>query len=858
MADEPIDNEDAEAEGAEDAPIESQAVGSAAESAAKLDATGVVVEAKVIAPNVRKPVPRGIIAAALGVLVVVSGIAGFDAWVRAGEVDAFAHANQRDTADSWQGYLAWAEDQGFWTRARTPLERRIEYASERRDVRRAYGAAQTSDWPALCGMLTEFEGDAPAYGAAQRALRERAESLIARSLQRLNAASVPASLRNPVEAAFMEVVQNSPCGAGARVTFGVEAPTNLAERASALEAAAVAIDLSLQPIVQELSGRNELFNFELADSPGGEPVMLEYTVNAELVTGDTVRISDGSPFAIPALLVEVRVHGPSTEMASQKIRYTLPAAFGVELFAESRSKSAADLTALAVQRLVGHVPARLRQVAGLATFRADGGVAAYSRCAGMEVIDRSTTLRANTARDGSDRLEFSCEDDIEPYYEGCCENEDMNAVGRPEVGYRLMVNERSLVSLSVDGDFGPIVGIFGECGPTSRELTCGELGTTRAVLEPGVYSAYVGGMADEDAGAFELTSSIQPVASIPRACAAVTGELQSGVAVSGNTARADDSFSGECGGAGAGEDTYRLAVPERSRVRCSVDGFGGWVLHARSECEDFESEVACSSGRSLRLIAEPGTLFVSVDGHARSEGDYELLCEVVPVPAAVAGSDLCAAAESVEVTVGQESTVNVDLLNASGRSSIGPEAAYRFELTEDAYVQAASVSPIGISLLDECAREGARSANAAARLPAGTHYLMARGRRPLDFARQTINVRSTPTAPLCEAAILLRAGVTGGVVGASSEPAIFGADCTPSSNMREALFRVRALHAMHIRLRAEGFGLSIHEGCGGRSLTCAPTSVGTVEARLEPGEYTILVRGRASSSFQLETQIERL
>ena len=99
---------------------------------------------------------------------------------------------------------------------------------------------------------------------------------------------------------------------------------------------------------------------------------------------------------------------------------------------------------------------------------------------------------------------------------------------------------------------------------------------------------------------------------------------------------------------------------------------------------------------------------------------------------------------------------------------------------------------------------------------------------------------------------------TGGVVGARTDPVIFGAECTPSNLLRESLFRVRALHSMRIRLSAEGFGLSIHEGCGGRSLTCAPANVGTVEARLEPGEYTILVRGRAGAAFQLETEIERL
>ena len=863
MADESEENSEKEEVVAEDVPVESEVVESQPVEPVESQpvAEAQVVEAQVVAPNVRKPLPRWVFAAGAalaGLLVVVGVVMAVDSWVISSESDAFGGAHQRGTFDAWSGYLTWAEDQGAWTRARTPMERHIAEATERRDERRARGAAETSDWTALCTMLGEFDGAAPAYATAQAALRERVATIVMRAQTQMNSASLPEPLMQPIYAAMAEL-QTSPCGLPARVRFQIRAASTVVERETLLAAASSAIDVGLQPVVQELTARTELFAFELSDSDAGDPVPLEYSVNAEFDAGDTVRLSDGSNFVIPALSIEVRVHGPSTQMASDTIRYTLPAAFGVEIFAESRSgKSAEELTTLAVDRLAGHVASRLRQVAGLTVFRPDGGVAAFSRCATMEVIAGRAFLQSNTRDRGSDHVQFSCEDPQEPYYEGCCEGEDLNAVGRPEIGYRLMVNERSLVSLSVEADFSPLVSIKDECETASQEFSCGNVGHTRAVLEPGVYTAYVAGTGDEEAGMYTLAASIQPMSAIPQACAALTLELQSGVAVTGSTTRAEDNFSSECGGAAVGEDTYRLAIAERSRVRCHVDGFDGIVLHARSDCADFESEVSCGV-TDMRFVAEPGTLFVSVDGiDARAKGAYELKCEVQPVPPAVDG-DLCAAAEVLEVTAG-ETPVPVDLLSASEpRAGLcgnvrGPESVYRFELSEDSFVQASAASPILVGVFDECSR-GTCEESVGVRLSAGTHYLVARGRTNLDFTSQSMRLRTTPIAPICEAAVLLRAGATGGAVSGPREPVIFDAECATATTRHGTIFRVRALSAMHLRVRADGFGLSVHEGCGGRSLTCGS---GSIEARLDPGEYTLLVRGPPASVFQLETEIERL
>ena len=226
---------------------------------------------------------------------------------------------------------------------------------------------------------------------------------------------------------------------------------------------------------------------------------------------------------------------------------------------------------------------------------------------------------------------------------------------------------------------------------------------------------------------------------------------------------------------------------------------------------------------------------------------------------------MCSAPESLEITPGQEMSVEVDLLAAPlATSSLcpgngGPERVYRFSLSEESYVHAVSErpSPVSIMIAADCER-GLCTSTSGKRLNAGEHYLIVRGPGRTDFSQQSITLQSTPLAPVCESAILLRAGVTGGTLGESDEPALFGAECSADLGFREAIYRVRALHPMHIRVLSEGVGLSIHEGCGGRSLTCAPPTVGAVEARLEPGDYTLLVRGRAGRPFQLQTGIERL
>lgn len=863
MADEPIDDADAETPDTDSSDVKV----SASESADSSIDDAQVVEAMVVQPRVRKSIPPWVIVVAVGLLVVGGALYAYDGSVREDEASAFTDANERDTVEGWDEYLSWSEDQGFWANMRTPLERHASYARERREVRRAYIATENEDWPTLCGMIDTLDEAAPGRAAAIRGARTRIGRLSMGMNNTLIRARVPDVLAGPVNAAFSELAQNSVCGATAQVRYHVSAQSVLPEHEAIRTAALAEVDVSLQPVVQELSTRAVLFEFALSEANPAEdltedPVLLRYNTRIEFVAGETIRLTDGSTFMVPAMTVDVRVHGPTTEAAATQIRYTLPSSFAVEVFAQSRAgKSAEELSALAAQRLVAHLPARLRQVSGLTAFRADGGIAAYSRCRGMEVINRSMVTRADTAQDGTDRIAFSCEDEEVPYYEGCCEEE--NLLGRPEVGYRLMVNEPALVSLSANGDYGPIVGIFGECGPRSMELTCSDRGTVRALLEPGVYTAYVGGMADEDAGPYQLLTSIQPVSEIPVACAAVTRELQPGVAVSGNTTRASDNFAGACGGAGVGEDTYRLSITERSRVRCTVDGFEQPVLHVRSDCEDFESEVECAVLGSLRVIAEPGTLFVSVDGQTpRSKGDYELVCNVEPVPPALSGN-LCAMATSVELS-GETTSLMVDLLSAPEPTdslctgSGGPEMLYQFTLEEDSYVEATTVRPMMLALLDECTR-GACSYSFPRRLSAGTHYLVVRGSRNTDFAHKEVSLRVRPVAPICEVAVLLRAGTTGGALSARNTPSVFDADCSSSPLMREAIFRVRATHPMHIRLRSEGVALSIHEGCGGRSLTCAPTNVGSVEARLQPGEYSVLVRGAGpGQAFQLETEIERL
>ncbi|MBL9108217.1 MAG: hypothetical protein JNM74_03055, partial [Myxococcales bacterium] len=256
----------------------------------------------------------------------------------------------------------------------------------------------------------------------------------------------------------------------------------------------------------------------------------------------------------------------------------------------------------------------------------------------------------------------------------------------PEVYYRLVVEQRSSVTIRLESSFDGALYVLGRCGDVSSEIACNDDDgdTTHSslalALDPGTYYVVVDGYA-ENAGAFDLRVDVAALRPIAEVCGEAT-PLPIGTTTRGTTVGAVDQFQATCAnGARSPDKVYRLAIDERTRVRIQErtdSGFDG-VLHVRTSCGDASTEIACNddfAGTTQSVVTgvyTPGTYYVVADGYSRegsaSAGAFSLDVSLAPADGE-AGSTADACGNAGTLAAG-ESTIDTMRARDDFRGSCG-------------------------------------------------------------------------------------------------------------------------------------------------------------------------------------------
>jgi hypothetical protein len=476
-----------------------------------------------------------------------------------------------------------------------------------------------------------------------------------------------------------------------------------------------------------------------------------------------------------------------------------------------------------------------------------------------------------------------------------------NAAGRcaagrnPDVAHLLEIERRQRVVLVATGSQPRAVYLRRSCaGAGAGTETFG--GTTLAcavsrgadparldlTLEPGSYFVFVEALGDGPRGAYELATNEGESAQASDVCARAT-PLTLGSVTRGSTSRATDVLHGSCASSGfPGPDvTYAMEVPERLRVRVSVEADGAWDtgVYLRASCVDPESERACNDDADDRFHAvitqnlDPGRYAVTVDGFSTdARGPFSLAVESSPLDGAGISGDACTDAASITVggrADGDTFAARDDVaLSCGGR---GPDQLFRFTLARRALVRATlaergiGASPdVGLGFVRGCepaGRGGAVGESACARtgsidaiLPAGVHYLVVDGATREAYGRFSVALASQDPEPVeaaCRASVPLRIG--GSVSGMTAgQPDRLHASCGRGGRSGDATHTLSIPREgrVTLELRARSFDgvLSLRRACERETteLGCsAESEQGVVRLALDvaPGDYTVVVDG---------------
>ena len=271
-----------------------------------------------------------------------------------------------------------------------------------------------------------------------------------------------------------------------------------------------------------------------------------------------------------------------------------------------------------------------------------------------------------------------------------------------EVVYSFTLTETSSVTFSTGGStFDTVLYLRSDCDDSADEIACDDDGDgglqsyIETVLDPGTYSVFVDGFGSND-GDYILTYTMESVdPCIPNPCTTPgqttcvgtypsytcecdTGWIADGAggcvvdtgegqtcdmayvlstsslpatgSVSGSTTGAGFDYEASCGyssssnGAASEEMVYTFTVAEEVQAMFSTEGSSyDSVLHVRTDCDDYTSEIACSDDIAsgiyqsrVELNLDPGTYSVFVDGYLDSvygqSGDYTLSYSLTPNP----------------------------------------------------------------------------------------------------------------------------------------------------------------------------------------------------------------------------------
>jgi hypothetical protein len=469
----------------------------------------------------------------------------------------------------------------------------------------------------------------------------------------------------------------------------------------------------------------------------------------------------------------------------------------------------------------------------------------------------------------------------------------------PEHVYAFVVEQRSLVTASLDSMYDGALYILGACGDVRSELACNDDAPSTshseatATLEPGTYYLVVDGFGTA-AGEYEVsytTTPIQPPGELCRAAPALTP----GQPVSGTTTGMTSSFEGSCAGAGA-DRVYTLDVAQPSRARFRMQSTHDGVVYVRSACADASTELACNDDfgdtrHSLTTATlQPGRYYVFADGYAGMEsgpgaaGDYTLGVELTPTAGGAPG-DTCATA--LPYQAGQPISADTMRFADDAAGSCGgqgsPDVTYRLDLRSRTRIRASfgqdSEHPPVLYLQSTCgdarselACVSAMSGNTLDQtVSPGTYYLVVDGADANAFGVANVSLQIDDLGALeqaCRAAPMIRPGtqVRADTTGSTDR---FQASCGGQARSPDMIYRLQIRRRSLVRLSSEQTGwdgvIYLRRDCldAVTELGCnddaGDNRHSLVETILEPGTYYVFVDGYAESNqgaFTLDVDIQ--
>jgi hypothetical protein len=262
---------------------------------------------------------------------------------------------------------------------------------------------------------------------------------------------------------------------------------------------------------------------------------------------------------------------------------------------------------------------------------------------------------------------------------------------------RVRVTERS-------SDFEPVVHLRKTCTDETSETACSEEGmgddvaAYTGILEPGSYGVFADSSGRDGDGHFTLLAETSPVQGTGAAGDTCTDALPitSSAKYDGDTFPSRDDVAGSCGGAGAGDEIYRIDVARRTRVTARIARQEGQhVLVLTKTCGDRSGEVAC--GRTLDQVVPAGTYFLAVDGATPGDlGRYSIEARLRDVSAQeFACKSAPALRPGVMVSATTDAAGDKFTTSCGGREDTqsNPDRVYRVDVAKRSHVAFTLTTP---------------------------------------------------------------------------------------------------------------------------------------------------------------------
>jgi hypothetical protein len=274
-----------------------------------------------------------------------------------------------------------------------------------------------------------------------------------------------------------------------------------------------------------------------------------------------------------------------------------------------------------------------------------------------------------------------------------------------DVAYRLDLVSRARVRASLkSSDFSPVVHVRRACTDEQTEVACSDDGmsddtaTITSVLDSGSYTLFADGTGRDPDGHFTLLAETAPeqgTGSQGDTCADAI-PIARGGRVDGDTFPSRDDVSGSCGGAGAGDEVYRVDLVHRTRMTARLGKQEGrHALVLTRACGDRAGEIAC--GPAVDRVLAPGTYWLAVDGAAPGEfGRYQVdvrLHDVAAQEAACKAPPLLRSGQTVSGTTDGAGDRFTTSCGGREDTQANPDRVYRFELATRARVSLVLSTP---------------------------------------------------------------------------------------------------------------------------------------------------------------------